>query len=793
LETDAAEDKKPKISGVAFTDADCTLNVNVNSRNMLSCLSEGGMQFLLAGARANAGIKSGRYMFEIRIIELHNRSGAVSQGQGQPPSRPSVRVGFAHAGGCQLMTGDAESSISFDMDGYMYVGKSKKKVAKDFRRDAVVAVLLNLDPSSPNKNTISLFREGMRICEPQPIPEALLAKPLFPAINFKSASIQVNFGPAPLVPLPFKCHMVGAAAKGDAEVVAAPKAKQQEIVFPIGLPEQGFFDFVDAFLAKHPDYIELSDRMILDWAVKSGLTRPKAAGSVDKPLMQFGVPQMDDNSVRRVLRQVASMSNRSFVVPELQANLIASERKAVLKRFALPTFKKVARVVIGEPSSEHKAKVQELVKQDKLRVAEAERRKKAAEAERMRLLEERKKKLELAKKPKTDDAEAAKDEAKDQAETEKVAEEPLVVELTDEEKALWYRRQLRAEVAEGVIAKTYANFTLPSKEEGFDQIVYEWQNEAAAATVLKEWISAKKMTQRVEDLKPGEAFTQASQAWAKTLSEWKNLQSQWKDPNKKKALLAKRKEAKAKEGEEKGETPAAEEMDINFEDLDVETVADVADIGTGEPLFSNFMYEDWQLLTVRRELLLLVNSFKKDLNDPERTGFGEKDLSFYYQKYFKRAFSLQNFNCQSLQALVDLIPDTLSISPETKFLEAVQPDDIVDAALVKIVETQRRDRQRRLDAGDESAELKFPRAAQAPITRPTGGAPWQSTKGGKGVVGAGKFPKGVGKGPVQPGVQRPMTPLRPQGTSMIGQKRPAPPATAPSAWAAKKPRMAWGQ
>ena len=165
------------------------------------------------------------------------------------------------------MIGDSESSISFDMEGFLFAGKSKQKVAKDFRRDAVVAILLNLDSSCPNKNTISLFREGVRICEPQPIPEALLAKPLFPAITFKSASIQV---------------------------------------------------------------IELSDRMILDWACKSGLGRPKVAGSVDKPAMQFGVPQMDDNSVRRVLRQVAFMSNRSFVVPELQANLIAGERKAAL-------------------------------------------------------------------------------------------------------------------------------------------------------------------------------------------------------------------------------------------------------------------------------------------------------------------------------------------------------------------------------------------------------------------------------------------------------------------------------
>lgn len=288
------------------------------------------------------------------------------------------------------------------------------------------------------------------------------------------------------------------------------------------------------------------------------------------------------------------------------------------------------------------------------------------------------------------------------------------------------------------------------------------------------------MTQRVEDLKPGEAFTMASAAWAKTLSEWRGLQHQWKDPSKKKALLAKRKEAKAKEAEERGEA-APEDVEMEFEDVNPESVSNVADIGNGQPLFSNFTYEDWQLLAVRRELILLVNAFKVDLDDPERTGFIEKDLPFYFNKYFKRSFSLKNFSCESLQALVDLIPDTISISSKSNFLEALHPHDVDEGILVKAVEADRRDRQRRLDAGDESAELKFPRVNNAPTSRP-GAAPWHASSGGK----------AAGKGP-RPPQQRPPAYSRPTGAAnvVMGQKRPAPPTTAPSSWVAKQPRNAW--
>merc|ERR1719204_939731 len=115
-----------------------------------------------------------------------------------------------------------------------------------------------------------------------------------------------------------------------------------------------------------------------------------------------------------------------------------------------------------------------------------------------------------------------------------------------------------------------------------------------------------------------------------------------------KALMQARKEKKENGDEEGGEdkeekAKAEEPMEINAEDVDVFSVKDVCDLGNGEPLFANFVYEDWALLSTRYELHLLLHAFKKDLNDPDRPSFTEAHLAYYYQKYFRKSFSIKSF------------------------------------------------------------------------------------------------------------------------------------------------------
>merc|ERR1712187_886286 len=107
-----------------------------------------------------------------------------------------------------------------------------------------------------------------------------------------------------------------------------PADGRYHVLFPVGLPEQGYFDWVDDFLEKNPGYVELSDRKLLEWAAKSGIVPedvPKVASN-DKPNMTFGMPLLEDMSLRRILSIVAPTLRRNYIVPELRSNLLAAER-----------------------------------------------------------------------------------------------------------------------------------------------------------------------------------------------------------------------------------------------------------------------------------------------------------------------------------------------------------------------------------------------------------------------------------------------------------------------------------
>merc|ERR1712048_790514 len=160
-------------------------------------------------------------------------------------------------------------------------------------------------------------------------------KPLFPAVTFRNMTLRPHFGPTPLQPLPFNCRCVGEAAQADVALEKVAKSTQKyEVLFPVGLPEEGTYDWLDQFLAKNRTFCEISDRAIIQWATKSGI-RPS-----EKKGMNFGIPLLDDLSVQRILYDVIPTMQRNFVVVDIKGNLLADERKAATARFSDCNFKK---------------------------------------------------------------------------------------------------------------------------------------------------------------------------------------------------------------------------------------------------------------------------------------------------------------------------------------------------------------------------------------------------------------------------------------------------------------------
>merc|ERR1712232_199820 len=126
-------------------------------------------------------------------------------------------------------------------------------------------------------------------------------------------TLHANFGPEPFTPLPFKCRMVQDAAKADTEESSIKQTENREVLFPVCIPDQGSFSWLDGFLQENPQYVELSNRAILSWAEKSSIYRSGGYSwkhSNDFPGWDFGVREMDDNSIKKLIGVVARMLPR---------------------------------------------------------------------------------------------------------------------------------------------------------------------------------------------------------------------------------------------------------------------------------------------------------------------------------------------------------------------------------------------------------------------------------------------------------------------------------------------------
>eukprot|EP00419_Tripos_fusus_P022968 CAMPEP_0172718730 /NCGR_PEP_ID=MMETSP1074-20121228/75096_1 /TAXON_ID=2916 /ORGANISM="Ceratium fusus, Strain PA161109" /LENGTH=937 /DNA_ID=CAMNT_0013543999 /DNA_START=51 /DNA_END=2861 /DNA_ORIENTATION=- len=599
LEEDAPAKKSKAIQNpVLFHTEDTTLNCMTSTfGKIMMPLTDGGLQYLLAGARANVGLKSGRYMFEAKLLEVLNPAEDSAARQRTSVPRNLLRVGVSTAGS-SLFLGEAGDGIGFDMDGSLMYNKKAEQATPGFTTGDVVALLLNLDDTSPNANTVSLFKNGERASLPKELPEILRGKALFPTLTFKNVTISYNFGPTPIMPLRFTCRMVQDASVNDATASTSNESERSEVLFPTCLPDEGTFDWLDMFLEENPHYTELSDRAILSWAERSGLIRPKSKiehanflsgaaqelvgqrSSNDKPEMGFGIAMMDDGSVRRVLHAVAPLQRRNYVVMEVKSNLLKEERKDILSKWSASGFKRTAAVMMGEPPAALAARCQDLKLKAKQVVADAAFSAKKAEEQKKKIIEKQQREVERqrkraekaaklaaaekahgqqgeSEKKEGDEAdEELKDSGDEEDETMKDQEEPPKVELTEEEKSRPFRKTPLPDLGAYILSTSFTKFSIPQQEEGFDEVRFDWSKGNDCQEYLKQWVRNRKLTTRIEDLQPSDWFSSKWKEWQKTLQAWHAKQSQHKQIMAKKAAEQQAKVA-AKEAKNKAKEEAA--------------------------------------------------------------------------------------------------------------------------------------------------------------------------------------------------------------------------------------------
>merc|ERR1711957_416894 len=112
---------------------------------------------------------------------------------------------------------------------------------------------------------------------------------------------------------------------------------------------------------------------------------------------------------------------------------------------------------------------------------------------------------------------------------------------------------------------SFAKYSVPEKEDGFDEIKYDWADSAKSKEYMKTWIMEKKTSTRVEDLVPSPWFKQKSNEWEKAVRQWTAKLSEYKSSCAKKVADKNRKiqaaaaaVAKAKKEEERKAKLAAE-------------------------------------------------------------------------------------------------------------------------------------------------------------------------------------------------------------------------------------------
>jgi len=116
------------------------------------------------------------------------------------------------------------------------------------------------------------------------------------------------------------------------------------------------------------------------------------------------------------------------------------------------------------------------------------------------------------------------EDEEEEAEQDDSDKEPPVVELTEEEQQIFFISRSTPDLSPQMLNQSFGDFSIPAKEEGFDEIRFEWQDEKTSTEYLRKWVLERKVTSRIEDLQPSEWFKTKLAAWKKAVEEWKAKQ-----------------------------------------------------------------------------------------------------------------------------------------------------------------------------------------------------------------------------------------------------------------------------
>merc|ERR1712196_239457 len=92
------------------------------------------------------------------------------------------------------------------------------------------------------------------------------------------------------------------------------------------------------------------------------------------------------------------------------------------------------------------------------------------------------------------------EEKKEEEKKEEPEEPPPVAELTEEEAKMKFVKHDNPDLTDSMMDRFFADFSIPEKSEGFDEVKFEWDSVSKCKEFLRGFILEKKKTSRIDNL-----------------------------------------------------------------------------------------------------------------------------------------------------------------------------------------------------------------------------------------------------------------------------------------------------
>ncbi|XP_042516042.1 heterogeneous nuclear ribonucleoprotein U-like protein 1 [Macadamia integrifolia] len=337
---------------VVLNTADCNLDFDVEGNGLQGhALHEQGFAYCWSGARANVGIKGGKYCFGCKIVSAQ----PVDMEDTPPDQKHVCRVGISRGDDAVGNLGETEHSYGFGGTGKFSSGGKFTDYGMKFGVGDTIVCAVNLEnqplafvgffKNGQWLGTAKQFDAGLKglAVVDSPVRKLEWESALFPHVLLKNVVVQLQFSAEDGL-IPQEGYKPWASALEDGNAIMGPKfssPKDCEVLMMVGLPASGKTTWAEKWVKEHPEkcYVVLGTNLALEQMKVPGLLRKQNYGERFERLMDRAT------GIFNTLLSRAAKTPRNYILD--QTNVYKNARKRKLKPFV--NYCKIAVVIFPRP------------------------------------------------------------------------------------------------------------------------------------------------------------------------------------------------------------------------------------------------------------------------------------------------------------------------------------------------------------------------------------------------------------------------------------------------------------